>query len=226
MKSAISKSTIFGVVLTLAAFGAAAALYNKLPNLLTVHWNMKAQADGYWAKPQGVYFYPILIAAMLLLKLVLPVISPRAFAIEPFTRAFNILMTAFMLFGAYVMGFVYANALGAHLPVGQAVIAGIGALFIVIGNFLGKTTKNFFIGFRTPWSLDDEEVWLRTHRLGGWLFVLAGVITIIVAILGSYYKAALVALGIAALAPLVYSFVLGMIRKYRKAQDQESEQAQ
>lgn len=35
---------------------------------------------------------------------------------------------------------------------------------------------NLFVGIRTPWTLASEEVWYRTHRLAGWLFVLAGVV--------------------------------------------------
>jgi len=55
----------------------------------------------------------------------------------------------------------------------------------LLGNFLGKVTKNFFAGIRTPWTLAIDEVWLRTHRLGGKLFVLAGAVMVIGGLLGA-----------------------------------------
>ncbi|HEU4618684.1 MAG TPA: SdpI family protein [Gammaproteobacteria bacterium] len=203
-------TTIFGCALTVACFAAAAMLYDKLPGMLPVHWGLHGNANRFMAKPWGVYIYPIIVGAMLILKVVLPAISPRAFAIEPFKRTFNILMTALLLFSAYLMGVVYAHALGADIPVGRAVIAGLGALFVVIGNFLGKVTKNFFIGIRTPWTLANDDVWFKTHRLGGWLMVLCGFVTIAVAILGRFYPAMIAALGIAIVVPVVYSLVLGL----------------
>ncbi len=54
----------------------------------------------------------------------------------------------------------------------------VSALFIFIGNYLGKVRRNFWLGIRTPWTLASDVTWERTHRLGGWLFVAAGVIGI------------------------------------------------
>lgn len=57
----------------------------------------------------------------------------------------------------------------------------VSVLFIFIGNYLGKLQRNFWAGIRTPWTLASDIVWERTHRLGGWLFVGAGVLGIITA---------------------------------------------
>jgi uncharacterized membrane protein len=55
--------------------------------------------------------------------------------------------------------------------------AGLAVLMIVLGNFFGRIQPNWFIGIRTPWTLDNPEVWRRTHRVAAWLLVLAGVVT-------------------------------------------------
>ena len=52
-----------------------------------------------------------------------------------------------------------------------------GALFVVLGNLLGKVRPNWFFGIRTPWALSSAESWSRTHRLGGWLFLALGLLT-------------------------------------------------
>lgn len=54
----------------------------------------------------------------------------------------------------------------------------IGALFIIIGNYMGKIKYNWFMGIKTPWTLSSEKVWNKTHRLSGWLFILLGIIVI------------------------------------------------
>src|SRR5262249_43685722 len=63
--------------------------------------------------------------------------------------------------------------------------AAVGVLLVVLGNFLGKVTRNFFVGIRTPWTLASEEVWFKTHRLGGKLFVFAGLATFALGLAGA-----------------------------------------
>jgi len=74
---------------------------------------------------------------------------------------------------------------------------------------MGKLTKNFFVGIRTPWTLANDEVWLRTHRLGGKLFAVAGLGIVVSALVG-WGAAVPVVVGVAVAAgiPAVYSYVL------------------
>ena len=93
-------------------------------------------------------------------------------------------------------------------PSQTAIFAGMGVLFIVIGNLLGKVTRNFFVGIRTPWTLASEEVWYRTHRLAGKLFVAAGLFMVVASLAGLRLWPLFVSLGVAALVPVVYSYVI------------------
>jgi hypothetical protein len=86
----------------------------------------------------------------------------------------------------------------------------VGALFIVIGNYMGKFTRNFVMGIRSPWTLSNDEVWLRTHRLGGKVFVVCG-LAVIGAVLLDQGAVALGVMLAAALIPAVYSYIV-----YRK----------
>ena len=43
----------------------------------------------------------------------------------------------------------------------------LGIVFIVLGNYMPLFRQNFFAGIKTPWALADEEIWNRTHRIGG-----------------------------------------------------------
>jgi uncharacterized membrane protein len=53
-----------------------------------------------------------------------------------------------------------------------------GALLLALGNMLPKLPRNPLIGIRTPWTLADPTVWERTHRVGGYLVSMAGVVTL------------------------------------------------
>ncbi|MDE6108567.1 MAG: SdpI family protein, partial [Oscillospiraceae bacterium] len=55
----------------------------------------------------------------------------------------------------------------------------VSVIFIITGNIMGKIKTNWFMGFRTPWALSDPDVWVKTNRMGGWVFFLAGLVTLI-----------------------------------------------
>jgi uncharacterized membrane protein len=65
------------------------------------------------------------------------------------------------------------------------------------------------MGIRTPWTLSDEEVWKQTHRIGGRVFVIAGLILIGAGLIlpGIFAIAVMVVvLFPASLIPIVYSY--------------------
>ena len=85
-------------------------------------------------------------------------------------------------------------------------------MILVIGNQLGKSRSMYLVGIRTPWTLASEEVWVRTHRLGGKLMVLAGLAMIGAALLplpsGLLWTVLIAAVILAAVVPIVYSYLL------------------
>lgn len=86
---------------------------------------------------------------------------------------------------------------------------------MVIGNYITKIPRNFYIGIRTPWTLTNDDVWFRTHRLGGRTMMAAGLamMTIMPFLRGSAVGIFLgTVVGVAALVPIVYSYVI-----YRRA---------
>ena len=55
----------------------------------------------------------------------------------------------------------------------------VGSLFVLMGGLMGKIRPNWFVGIRTPWTLTSKVAWVRTHRLGGWLFLAQGLLFIL-----------------------------------------------
>lgn len=71
------------------------------------------------------------------------------------------------------------GVMGYPVDIARACIVASGALLVVVGNYLPKVRYNFAIGVRTPWTLADERVWDRSHRVVGAGLVIAGVIAVL-----------------------------------------------
>ena len=190
----------------LIAVVAATWLYPQLAAQVPVHWGLHGHVNGTLPRLWGAALPALTILVLAGLTLVLPVLSPRSFEITPFASVYSLLMLAIQ--GVLlVMGLAMLLAgAGYAVPMPTVAMLAVGALLMVLGNYMGKLRKNFFVGIRTPWTLASDAVWERTHRLGGWLFMLAGLLLVIGTLLGAPVWLALAVIVAAALIPCVYSF--------------------
>lgn len=211
-----ARTLIVSVAFMAIAIGVAIWLYPRLPARVPVHWDWSGQANGYAPRFWSAAMWPLVIACLAALTVALPAISPRRFAIQPFAGVYGAVMLAIQ--GAVLLIGMTALLAGAGyaVPVSTVVLLAVGLLLMVTGNYMGKLRRNFFIGIRTPWTLASEAVWERTHRLAGWVFVLAGVALVIAALTHAALGWMLVAVVVALLVPVVWSYVI-----YRRLADDE-----
>ncbi|MDV6315304.1 SdpI family protein [Idiomarina sp. HP20-50] len=182
--------------------------YPELPEKIPTHWNFQGKVDGWINKPWGVFLMPLVMLATWLLMEVLSFISPKGYKLNDFIGVVGLLMVIIVGFLLVVGIAQLAFALGYPVDFAEVITAAVGLLLIFTGNYLGKVKKNFFIGIRTPWTIANEEVWNRTHRLAGWLFVIAGVTICIGALFGAGVQLMLPVILVAALIPAAYSLWL------------------
>ena len=91
----------------------------------------------------------------------------------------------------------------------RALLPAMGILFFYIGIMVQNTSRNYMIGIRTPWTLANDAVWDKTHRLGGKLFMAAGVLAAIGAIWPRYGLAFLLAPVLAVtIITVAYSYII------------------
>lgn len=191
-----------------AMFVIGALLYPQLPAEMPSHWNIRGQVDGTMPKPWGVYLLPLVTLSVYLLLLVLPRIDPKRANYREFAGAYRAFRLVLIVFMASLYGVVLASALGYALPVDRLVQAGVGLLFAVFGNFLGKVRHNYFVGIKTPWTLADADVWRTTHRFAGKVWVAAGAVAVVASLLPQP-AAAIVGIGamsLAAATSIAYSY--------------------
>jgi len=145
-----------------------------------MHWNINNEIDGYWGKTGSLLFGAGMSLGLYLLLYLMPFYSPwyRNYAkrYDTFMPALSVVLLLFLaLINVYSLWLAQTKV----VPQMQFILILIGLLFIFLGNLLPKAPRNFFIGIKTPWTLANEDVWFRTHRLGGKLFVISGLIMVI-----------------------------------------------
>jgi uncharacterized membrane protein len=206
---------IYNIVLTLAAFGVSVFLGwvrpDLLPERVPIHWGIDGQPND-WVSGGQVLPYLLIVPGFMtifvLLSLALPWLSPQQFGIERFRSTYNYLMAMVLTLFAYIHGVALAAGLGLDLDMNKVLLGGMFLFFALLGNVLGKVQRNFFVGIRTPWTLADETVWIRTHRLAAWLWVpgsLLGFAAVMAGAPGWVCFAFFLAM---ALVPVFYSLIL------------------
>ena len=197
-----------------AALLASLIAYPQLPDRVATHWNMAGDVDGWMPKSVGAFAPLAIMLAATALFSVLPRISPKGFELAEATRAYRAILLALLLLLLGLHLVTLAWNLGYRLPMGIAVSMLLGVFFAILGNYLSKVPRNFFIGVRTPWTLADEDVWFRTHRLAARTFIGGGLgVAVLAPFAGERYALFLVIAGVivAAIIPIIYSYAI-----YRK----------
>lgn len=144
-----------------------------------VHWNAQGEVDGYGSKFEGLLLMPIIMVGAMGLVALVTFIEPRRRNLLQSGKAFGAFWVALSLFFLFLHTSMVLVTLGYNVPINVVISIGVGALFIVIGNFLGKIRSTYTFGIRTPWTLDSDLAWNKTHRLGGKLFMLAGILILL-----------------------------------------------
>jgi uncharacterized membrane protein len=212
-----SKSFILLIVgLVLLLFAVSAFFYPQLPDKLASHWNAAGQADGYSSKFWGLFLLPIISVAVTLLLVFIPRLDPMKANVEKFKGYYYAFIVVFLLFFFYLHVLTIVFNLGYNLNMTLFLMPAFSALFYFIGVMVGKAKRNYFIGIRTPWTLASDTVWDKTHALGGKLFKIAAIISLIGLFFGDlaiwFMMAPIFA---AAIVTTVYSYIV--FRKEMKA---------
>ncbi|MDD2402010.1 MAG: SdpI family protein [Clostridia bacterium] len=151
-------------------------VYPDLPTNVPSHWNIHGEIDGWSSKTFAVIFYPLLNLILYPLMLIFPKLDPRSDNYSRFAGAYKAIRIFLHLFLAFIYLLTLVIALGYPIKMDIIVRASISILFILIGNYMGKFQHNYFVGIKTPWTLANEQVWRKTHRLAAPLWVGVGTI--------------------------------------------------
>lgn len=173
------------LVFVLATLGFSAAMYNRLPDPMVIHWNVSGEPNGYGSRAFGTFFLPVVMLFLWGLMLVLPKIDPRRANIEQFRDSYDLLVIAIVAMTCLLHVGILGSALGWPIQVGRLAPVAVGGLFVLLGTLLPRFKSNFFFGIRTPWTLSSETVWTRTHRVGGTIMMVIGALLVVAGVMGT-----------------------------------------
>lgn len=175
------RTEIVPLVLIAGVFALAAWSWPRLPEQIPTHWNLNGQVDGHGNKFVGLLVLPLSVLGIYLLMMMLPLVDPGRANYRNFARAYGLLRLGLVVFMALLYAATVAASFGRQIDITFVTFLGSAALFVVIGNVMGKIRPNWFVGVRTPWTLSSKLSWDKTHRLAGWLFMFMGATFAVVA---------------------------------------------
>ena len=203
------KTLVITSLICLLPIIAGALVYKRLPETIATHFDLNGNPDGWSSRAFAVFGLPaILLAVNLLLPFMLRA-DPKH---ENMSGALvNITIWTIPVLSLLCSGLTLGRALGYAVRIERVLPVFMGMLFILIGNYLPKTKQSYTMGIKLPWTLASEENWNRTHRLAGFLWVLAGIYFIVMSFIGWSFPAFVLPLVVMVLVPMAYSYIL-----YRK----------
>lgn len=219
MKKSWNKVDIILFLMIAVIFGLSFYLWSKLPEIVPTHWNVQGVADGWGPKWLNLFLMPGIMLGMFLLFIYLPRLDPLKKNYEQFKQQYQALKAMIIIFFAFLYGIiVYSSFPDARFEPGRIFPIGFGLFFIFLGYFLPTIRRNWFIGIKTPWTISSQESWEKTHKLGGRLFMAAGLIAILSGIISAelgfiFFIGAIV---LAAIIPSIYSYFVWKNDKTRK----------
>ncbi|MEH7362307.1 MULTISPECIES: SdpI family protein [Priestia] len=203
------KKHVFPLGITLLTLVAWIIALPHLPATMPIHWGANGEADGFATKINAMI---LTVGIMVLIYFVIafvPRIDPRKENYKYFSKTYNILLNAVLLLFFFVNMSTILQGLGYNVPMSYIAPIMAGLVFIIIGNYLQRVRSNYFMGIRTPWTLSNENVWKKTHRLSGKLFFIGGLLILISAFLPDGYKSVIMwgSIVLCVAVPYLYSYL-------------------
>jgi uncharacterized membrane protein len=165
-------------VLILAAYLFSAAVYSHLPARIPSHWGVNGP-NAWSSRFRGAFLLPSIALVFWLVRRWIPKVDPRRANYEKFGDTYDLVILAVIAILLVIHVAALGSALGWPIRVERLTPGVVGVVFIVIGNVLPRARPNWFFGIRTPWTLSNDIVWERTHRVGGYLMMTAGVFIVL-----------------------------------------------
>lgn len=192
-------------------------LWDKLPDKVPYHWGINGEVDGWASKPTAVFLLPVILLAIQWLCIFVTALEPKAKNVTS-TKVLGIVLWIIPILNLFLNVMVWLAAFGREVNMAVVMPLFMGALFVIIGNYLPKCKQSYTMGIKLPWTLNDEENWNKTHRLAGKLWVVGGVATMGCAFLPSTvaFIVMMSILVVMCAVPTVYSY-----RYYKKHKKEE-----
>lgn len=170
-------------ILIIAPFIYGALIFPHLPNRIPTHFNIEGKADA-WGGPSSIFIGPGIMGAVSVFVYVL-MSNLKSFDPKKYDEAndtlysnFAVLTVAFL--SALSTIIIYSSTHADEINVGKLILPLVGLSFAGLGWYMPKFKQNYFVGFKLPWTLENETNWNETHKVAGKLWIYGGLFQAVV----------------------------------------------
>lgn len=153
-------------------------IWDLLPETVPTHWNWKGEIDAWGNKKSLILITFLLPGLTYIIFSLVPLIDPKK-KIQSMGNKFYNLKFLLVLFMSALAVFIIYSVKAQSIGNTVFIILAIGVLYMLLGNYMKTIKANYFIGIRTPWTLENETVWKSTHKLAGKLWFIGGLAIVI-----------------------------------------------
>ena len=179
--------------------------WSLLPEQMPIHFDFDGEPNGYGSKMVFI-FLPL---GLYLLLLVLPSIDPRKSNYEIFSDTYYKLRIILTVFIGTIDTVIIYNSLHGIEKMGLIIPILIMLIFTLLGNYMGNIRPNYFVGIKVPWTLNNDVVWIKTHKLAGKMWFwggLVGIVTLFLVENSTFVMLPIIL--IITIVPIVYSYII------------------
>ncbi len=205
-----SKELILWIILAIP-YVYLAIVWDELPQTVPTHFDLRGNPND-WSDKSVLLILP---GAMGLLVYGLMYFAPRLDPkrkIEQMGDKYYTLRLIMTTFISALMVYVLIISKDGMMKNPGSLFALLGGFFAVMGNYFQTVRPNYFIGIRTPWTLENETVWKKTHTISGRVWMVGGLLIVITALLihtstGQFIAFASL-MSLMVIIPVVYSYII------------------
>lgn len=205
MNKHFNKTTLITTLLCLFPIAIGIVLQNKLPPKIPINYGLNNEAGFSISKQIVIFLLPLILT---IVNLAVNSILTEKKRQSIGKRLSEIIIWIIPILSIATSIFLILKPLGLPLKANSFAISVISLIFIIIGNYIPKCRPNHYVGYRFPWIMNDDELWIKTHRFSGVILVFAGFASFAASFfhIGKYIF--LICLGTIIFIPLIYSLVI------------------
>ncbi|ODT49151.1 SdpI family protein [Devosia sp. 63-57] len=149
---------------------------------LPVHWDISGVPDAF-APAAFTLLMPFALVVFIVAGMA--ILRPAGLRqdFEAGRHVIHATISLMLVLAMVIAGSTIAVGLGQIVDMPRLIAFVVGAMALVIGNYTPKMQQNWVAGIRLPWTLRDPHNWRVTHRWGGRLMMIAGLVIVIAAII-------------------------------------------
>ena len=182
-------------------------MWNSLPREMATHWSFNGSANGWSSRFFTVFAMPLFMLVGHWICIAVTALDPKNK--NQTRKAMGLIFWIFPFVSLFASTMIYADAFGIDFGRNTIYTVVLGLMFVVIGNLLPKCKRNYTLGIRVKWALESDDNWNATHRFGGKVWFIGGLIVALCGFLpgAAIYYAAFTAIIILAILPVIYSYI-------------------